>query len=363
MHVLKKIAPYLGLMAGLVLLQLVLRLAGKDFWLTQLTMSLYYTIVVLGLCLLMGFAGQVSLGHGAFFAMGGYTAAWFTTHNFSSAGNSSWVAILRNVGALQERTDLYGNPILTGQPWAGCLMALGLTLVVALLIGYPALRLRGHYLAMATLGFGLIISKIIVGSSSLGAADGLTNVPPWSLPFGLTLGGRAALRIQNYYLAAGLLVLTLLLLRNWVHSRVGRALQAIHDRETAANAAGIDTARYKLKTFVASALLAALAGVCFTHYAGGIAPSEAGALKSVRYVALAAAGGLSSLWGVTTISTTLNFCSLRGWFGSLDHAVFGGVLILIVSLAPEGPLRPLGQWLLRLKSRFSHGKEGADATA
>ena len=148
--------------------------------------------------------------------------------------------------------------------------------------------------------------------------------------------------MQNYYIACGLAFLVLLFLRNLVHSRVGRALQAIHDRETAANAMGINTAAYKLKVFVLSALLASMAGVFFTHYTGGIGPSEAGALKSVRYVALAAAGGMANLWGVTVMSIALNYLSLRGWFGTYDNAVFGAILILIISLAPEGPLKRLG---------------------
>jgi len=143
----------------------------------------------------------------------------------------------------------------------------------------------------------------------------------------------------------------LVLLRNLVHSRVGRALKAIHDRETAANAMGINTAAYKLRAFVLSALLAAMAGAFFPHYTGGIGPSEAGALKSIRYVALAAAGGMASLGGVTLTSTVLNYLSLRGLFGSYDNAVFGALLILIISLAPQGPLQPLGQWLRRLAGK------------
>jgi len=82
-----------------------------------------------------------------------------------------------------------------------------------------------------------------------------------------------------------------------------------------------------------------------THYNGGIGPSEAGAMKSVRYVALVAAGGMANLWGGLIVSAVLNFLSLRGYFGTLDHAVFGIILIAIVSLAPEGPLKPLGNWI------------------
>jgi branched-chain amino acid transport system permease protein len=201
---------------------------------------------------------------------------------------------------------------------------------------------------MATLGFGLIVYKIVLGTALFGASDGINGVPEWNLGFGLTVSGRSALRVENYYIAGTLVLVLLVLLRNLIHSRVGRALQAIHDRETAAGAMGINTAAYKLRAFVLSALLAAMAGVFFTHYTGGIGPSEASAFKSVRYVALAASGGMASLWGVTGMSTLLNYLSLRGLFGSYDNAVFGAILITIVSLAPEGPLKPLGLWVRQL---------------
>jgi branched-chain amino acid transport system permease protein len=316
-------------------------------------MALYYAIVVMGLCLLMGYAGQVSLGHGAFFAIGGYTSAVLTTHDFSPFKDAAWAGWLKQSHLLVAKQDLYGNAVMTFSPWAAFVAALLATFFIACLIGYPALRLRGHYLAMATLGFGLIVSKMLLGSSITGAADGINGVPEWKLVGGLAVTGKSAARVQNYYIACGLALLVLLLLRNLVHSRVGRALQAIHDRETAANAMGIDTAAYKLKVFVLSALLAAMAGAFFTHYTGGIGPSEAGALKSIRYVALAAAGGMANLWGVTIMSVALNYFSLRGWFGSYDNAVFGALLILIISLAPEGPLKPLGSWLKRLTGKIS----------
>jgi len=229
------------------------------------------------------------------------------------------------------------------------------TLCVAYLIGYPALRLKGHYLAMATLGFGIIVQKMLLGSTFAGSADGIVNVPEWELVNGLVLSGKSDVRVMNYYVAAAVVLLLLILLGNLVRSRIGRALLAIHDRETAAGAIGINTAAYKLRAFVLSALLAALAGVLFTHYTGGIAPSEAGALKSVRYVALAAAGGMASLWGVTFVSTAINFFSLRGWFGSYDTAVFGIILIVIVSVAPEGPFKFLGSLMTRVFRRRPAG--------
>jgi branched-chain amino acid transport system permease protein len=252
---------------------------------------------------------------------------------------------------LVSKADLYGNPAVSVSPWAAFVLAMLLTFLIAHLIGYPALRLKGQYLAMATLGFGLIVYRMVLGSAVTGSADGINGVPEWKLGFGLTVSGKSALRVENYYIACALVLLWLVLLRNLVHSRVGRALRAIHDRETAANAMGINTAAYKLRAFVLSALMAAMAGVFFTHYTAGIGPSEAGALKSVRYVALAAAGGMANLWGVLVVSTGLNYLSLRGLFGSYDHAVFGVILITIISLAPEGPLKPLGLWVRKLVGR------------
>jgi branched-chain amino acid transport system permease protein len=350
MHRFRQLLPFALFPVVVVGAQLVMRATGTEYCLTQLTMAIYYALVVMGLCLLMGYAGQVSLGHGAFFAIGGYTSAVLTTHDLSAFKATPWAAGLEQAHLLVAKQDLYGNTALIVSPWAAFPAAMLVTFLIALLIGYPALRLRGHYLAMATLGFGLIVGKILLGSNLTGAADGINGVPEWKLLPGLTVTGKTAARVQNYYIACGLALFVLVLLRNLVHSRVGRALQAVHDRETAANAMGINTATCKLKAFVLSALLAAMAGVFFTHYTGGIAPSEAGALKSVRYVALAAAGGMANLWGVTVMSIALNYFSLRGWFGSYDNAVFGAILILIISLAPEGPLKPLGLWLRRLVS-------------
>ena len=356
MNRLRSFLPFALFALGLIAAQMVLRATGREYCLTQLTMSLYYAIVVIGLCLVMGYAGQVSLGHGAFFAIGGYTAAVLTTHDFARFEDAGWCGMLKRAHLLVAREDLYGNQILTASPWAAFFAAMLVTAVIAGLIGYPALRLKGHYLAMATLGFGLIINKILAGTALFGAADGINGVPEWHLAPGLTVSSRSNLRTENYYFVGALVLVLLALLHNLIHSRVGRALQAIHDRETAAGAMGINTAAYKLRAFVLSALLAALAGALFTHYTGGIGPSEAGAFKSVRYVALAAAGGMASLWGVTGMSTLLNYLSLRGLFGTYDNAVFGAILILIVSLAPEGPLKPLGMWLQNLAKKIFQTK-------
>ncbi len=358
----KGILGGLILAAALIAIQMLLP-EGKQFYLTQLTMSMYYAIVVLGLALLMGYAGQVSLGHGAFFAIGGYTTAILTTSNFLKWQDRPLVHALSGARVFVMKQDVYGDPLMAVAPWAACIAAMILTLVIAVVIGYAALRLKGHYLAMATLGFGLIVQRIVIGSTFTGASDGLTSVPPFPLFGSLAISGKSDLRTQNYYIAGAVLLVVIVLLWNLLHSRVGRALQAIHDRETAANAMGINTSQYKLKAFVTSAILAAVAGVLLTHYTAGIAPSEASAMKSVRYVALAAAGGMANIWGVAVTSIALNFLSLRGWFGSYDNAVFGAILIAIVSLAPEGPAKEVQEWVRRFARKPEPAPEDRDAAA
>jgi len=155
----------------------------------------------------------------------------------------------------------------------------------------------------------------------------------------VSVSGDFSSRVQNYYIAWILVVAGVILLRNLIDSRVGRALRAIHGAEDAADSMGVDTARFKLHVFVLSAVFAAVAGVFMTHYNGSIGPSEAGVMKSVRYVAIVAVGGMAHLWGALIMGIVLNFLSLRGVFGTYDDAVFGIILILIMLFAPDGLLR------------------------
>jgi branched-chain amino acid transport system permease protein len=326
-------------LAAVAAVQLVTHVAGKPFFLTQLTMSAYYTLVAAGLSLLMGYAGQISLGHAAFFAIGGYTSGALTTADLAPLRGSALVGLLERAHVLVPRADLYGGEALSFHPWAAFVAAVALTLAVAWLVGVPVLKLKGHYLAMATLGFGTIVYSVLLASERLGAADGLGSVPPFPILPGIAVGGGRAARIANYYVAWGLVALALLLLSNLVESRVGRALRAIHGAEDAAASMGVDVARYKLRTFVLSAVLAAVGGVFLTHYNAGIGPAEAGVMKSVRYVAIVAVGGMGSLWGTVATSAVLSFLSLRGYFGTLDDAVFGAVLIFVMLFSPEGILR------------------------
>jgi len=305
----KRYLPVLALAVLAIGVQLAVTALKAEYLLTQLTMSAYYTMVTLGLCLLMGYAGQVSLGHAGFFAIGGYTTAVLSTAGTAAIGFAPWLSLPAGVAA---------------------------SAVIALVIGLPVLKLRGHYLAMATLAFGFIVSRVILGTSLLGQADGISDVPAVRLFAGLALTGRRSLRVQNYYLAWALVALGLLLAVNLLGSRVGRALRAIHGNEEAAAAMGVDVGRYKLAVFVLSAVYAGVGGACLVHFNGGIGPGEAGVMKSVRYVALVAAGGMGSPAGTVAVSAALTFLSLRGAFGLYDDAVFGALLVAIMLFAPEG---------------------------
>jgi branched-chain amino acid transport system permease protein len=338
---LHKYIPILAVLLFVVVIQLIISASGANYYLTQLTMSAYYSLVVVGLCLLMGYAGQISLGHAGFFAIGGYTSAVLTTVNLAPYTDASPVEVLQSLGMVFERQDLYGNTIVAFSPWLAFIAALLITVVIALIIGIPVIRLRGHYLAMATLGFGLIIYRIVLGTGFLGEADGITGVPGFPL-FGLEVSGALNRRISNYYIAWVLVLLAMLLAMNLIRSRVGRALRSIHGSEEAAKSMGIDTARYKLATFVLSAVFAAVGGIFLTHYNGSIGPSEVKVMKSVRYVAIVAVGGMDNLWGALLMSMLLNFLSLRGYFGSYDDAVFATILLVIMLFFPDGLLRAPG---------------------
>jgi len=325
--------------ALVVAIQLLTKVTDSSYHLIQLTMTAYYSLLIIGLCMLIGYAGQISLGHAGFFCIGGYVAAFLTTHDLAPYKANYFVSVLARSGILTVRPGLYGGDLLTVQPWASCLIAILTALAIAWIVGGPVLKLKGHYLAMATLGFGIIIYRIVLGTTALGAADGISDVPPLRVLPGVDISGSMSARVMNYYVAWGLVIAGVFLLLNLIHSRAGRALSAIHGAEDAAEAMGIPTARYKLNTFVLSAVFAAIAGVLLTHYNGGIGPSEASVMKSVRYVAIVAIGGMANLWGSLFMSLILNYLSLRGYFGTYDDAIFGSILILIMLFAPDGLLR------------------------
>ena len=258
-------------------------------------------IVCVGLNLLIGYAGQISLGHAGFFGLGAYGSAILAAR--------------------------YGWPPAISLPAAVAGVA-----VIAWLVGRPILRLRGHYLAMATLGLGIIIAQVLATEDRItGGPDGMAVPPITLLQFAVT-GERLW-----YWIVGGVLIATVWLAQNLIDSPRGRALRALHGAETAAAAVGIDAARHKLAAFVLSAALAALAGALTAHYAGFITPSRASFLHSIELVTMVVFGGMASTFGAVVgaaVLTTLP--QLLAGFKDYELVTLGALMMLTMIFMPRG---------------------------
>jgi branched-chain amino acid transport system permease protein len=258
-------------------------------------------IVCVGLNLLIGYAGQISLGHAGFFALGGYGSAILAVR--------------------------YGWPPLAALP-----ASVGSVTLLAFLVGRPILRLKGHYLAMATLGLGVIITVVLATEDRYtGGPDGM-SVPPLAL-FGRALAGERAW----YWLVGALLLACVWLALNLVESPRGRALRALHGSEVAAEMIGIDSARHKLAVFVLSAGLAAAAGGLTAHYSGFITPSQGSFLRSIELVTMVVFGGMASTFGAVVgaaVLTTLP--QLLTPLKDYEMVVFGAVMMFTMIFMPRG---------------------------
>ncbi|HRY15686.1 MAG: branched-chain amino acid ABC transporter permease [Candidatus Competibacteraceae bacterium] len=273
-----------------------------------------HVILAVGLNLLMGYAGQISLGHAAFFGMGGYASAILTTR-FDWPG---WLALL-----------------------AGLLVA-G---TIAWLLARPILRLRGHYLAMATLGFGIIIHVVMVQATEwTGGPDGLGGIPPLNL-----LGWTVDSDQQWYWVIAAAMLLIIWLSLNIVDSRIGRALRAVRGSELAAQMIGIDTARTKTQVFVVSALFAAFAGSLFAHQQAFVSPDSFSLMISVELVTMVVLGGMASTFGAAcgAIALTLLHEGLVV-FEDYEMIIHGGLLMAVMIFLPQGLFVGLTQGVQRL---------------
>lgn len=269
-------------------------------------------IVCVGLNLLIGYAGQISLGHAGFFGLGAYSSAILT-----------------------ER--LAWPPLLA--------LAAGMLIVglLAFVVARPILRLRGHYLAMATLGLGIIISIVLNQEVALtGGPDGMP-VGRFAL-FGLAIRGEWLW----YWLVGGALFATVWLALNLIESPIGRALRAVHGSEIAAETLGVDTTRYKVLVFVLSAVLASFAGSLFAHYTGFLTPEEASFFRSIEFVTMVVFGGMASVFGAVigaAILTALpQFLTV---FHDFEHMIFGLLLMLVMIFMPRGLLPSLRARLTR----------------
>ena len=268
-------------------------------------------MVTVGLSLLMGQAGQISLGQASFYAAGAYTAGLLAVH---------------------------GAPPLLGL-LAAPVVAGGLAAVV----GIGVLRLRGHYLAFATLAMQLILLSVLAQSDWAGGAIGLQGVPRFSIG-----GFELDEDIQYAYLTLAALALVLLVAHNLVRSRPGRGLRALATSEVAAAASGVPVGRYRLGVFALSAAFAGLAGGIYAFFLGYLGPGSFPVLLSIEYVVMAVVGGLGTLSGgvvgavaIVLLVQVLNDLGTQPGMPSyapsvLSYAVYGLLLVLVVLFLPRG---------------------------
>jgi branched-chain amino acid transport system permease protein len=261
-----------------------------------------HSIIAAGLSLLLGYAGQISLGQAAFYGVGAYVSGILTT----KLGISPWNAMI-----------------------AGMVLAA----LLAYLVGVPALRLKGHYLAMATLGFGMIAYIFFNEFLALtGGPSGFGGIPHLSI-FGLPLNST----LSFYYFAWTLAIIVLVISLNIIDSRPGRALRAIHDSERAAAAMGIDLSRAKTQVFLVSGVFGALAGSLYAHFVSYINPPPFDVFFSVKVLMMVTIGGIGSIWGAYVGAALLNF--LPEWLTFLedfDVLAYGFILLIIVMFSPSG---------------------------
>jgi branched-chain amino acid transport system permease protein len=291
----------------------------NSYYLQLLTFIGIHTLLALGLNMLMGYAGQISLGHAAFYGLGAYTTAILTVHH----GFSPWLAL----------------------PCA--LFTAGL---VAFLVGLPTLKLSGYYLGMGTLGFGMIIHIILREWSGLtGGASGFVGIPALEMGPISFYSGRS-----YFYLVWCTVFLSLMVCKRLIDSRVGRALRSIHDSEKAAKAVGVNTDRLKLMIFVFSAVLSALAGFYYAHLVSFISPGSFDFLTSIRMVTMVVIGGMASVWGSLLGASLLTL--LPEWlhaFSDFEMVVYGLILMLVMIVLPQGLTRGILDIYERSRNRSS----------
>lgn len=268
-------------------------------------------MVTVGLSLLMGYAGQISLGQASFYAIGAYTAGLLTVH---------------------------GTP-----PLLGLLAAPVLAATFATIVGIGVLRLRGHYLAFATLAMQLILLSVLAQSEWAGGAIGLQGIPR------LAVGDAELDEDVHYaYLVWAALAVILLVAYNLVHSRAGRGLRALATSEVAAAASGVPVGRYRLAVFAMSAAFAGLAGGIYAFYLGYLGPGSFPVLLSIEYVVMAVVGGLGTVTGgvvgavaIVLLVQLLNDIGTQPGMPSyapsvLSYAVYGLLLVIVVLFLPRG---------------------------
>ena len=272
------------------------------------------TMLAIGLNLLLGYAGQISLGHAGFFGLGAYMSGILT----ATYGWNPWLAMPLTAAAVGT---------------------------VAFLIGFPILKLKGHYLAMATLGMGIIMYIVFNETVELtGGPSGLSGIPPLSIGT-LTFDSD----VKSYYLIWSFTLALVLLALNLADSRVGRALRAVNDSEVAARVMGVNAGLLKLQIFALSALISSVAGSLYAHTMTFISPASFGFNFSVELLTMVVIGGLGSIYGSFLGAALLTLLPefLRA-AQDYDIVIYGALLMVMVMYMPGGLVRGLPELYRKL---------------
>jgi branched-chain amino acid transport system permease protein len=288
-----------------------------EYWLAQLSFVFIYAIVAVGLMLLAGFTGQFSIGHAAFMGVGAYAEAYLAARG--------WPLPL------------------------SLLCSMALSAAVGVVVGLPALRVKGMYLAIATLSFGFIVEEVLARWESVTGGNAGLSVPSAAL-FGMPLDSTASF----YALCLVCVAASTLIALNLLRAPSGRAFVAIRDSEVSAQSMGIHLSRYKFLAFAISAALAGLGGALYAHKMQFISPDQFGLVQSIDLVLMIVIGGLGSMHGAFLGAIFLigmpQLISLgKGYLpeamaqaAGLQNVVYGAVLIAFVMLEPMGLY---GRWL------------------
>ncbi len=295
------------LLAALLAFPLFAALTQSTYLIFRACLAAVYVIAAIGLNILVGYTGQISLGHAGFLAIGAYTSALLEL----KAGAPFWAAL----------------------PAGGLAAA-----AFGFLVGLPALRMSGPYLAIATLGFGVAVQQVLVKWEAL--SGGSLGVHP---PRPRLAGWVFDSEVRLYYLIVPVAVVLTVLAVNIVRSRVGRAFVAIRDSDIAAEAMGVNLLLYKTLAFAVSAFYAGIAGGLLAALVGFISPESFNVIESVNYFTMIVVGGLGSILGAVLGALLISVLQhLLSGVKSLPQVIYGLILVLVVIAEPLG-LR--GRWL------------------
>jgi len=300
----KNMSAWIAISAGLIILPFIL---GDGYYLSVMNFIALYSIVAIGLCLLTGYGGQLSMAHAAFFGIGAYTSAILSTR--------------------------FGiNPLISIP------MAQVITAIAAWGIGSVVLRLKGHYLAIATLSFTIIVEIIIIETAWLtGGLQGLSSIPYISFgDFIIDTDWRF------YFIIWPIAMLLLLFSLNLVNSRMGRIFRATKESEDIVRLFGADVKKYKVKLFVLSSIFASLSGSFYAHFISFVSPSAGSLMFAIDIIMVLAFGGFTILWGALLGAASLTFLNeYLTVFADYKRAIYGAALILIMLFFPNGLLEGL----------------------